>query len=358
MREFGRARGWPNVTPVSVPERHAAERDASFMSWCDPWPDMDALDLAILRELSRGKVFWWGGLDPRVSTEVLARRLKVAGSTVRARLAGWEESGFLRGYDVIPNPRLFGARLAGGALRVEHPGLKARVLDDLALVDGVKGAIDHVGPWIVFILISQNERDLERVRRLLQRLPGVAEVSKCESYEGPATTAIPSPLDWRLLAALRATPQARVNEIASRMGVSARTFTRRYEALVKHNAVLFWLLLDFGRSSGVVARVIVEVAEGVRTREVAAALRERFPDAMELWTPTDVGGPDELDLVLHRHSVPAMEDATLEIMGIPGVASAEALYPRGVRAYPDWVESRISAVVGEAQAARARRVAE
>ncbi len=52
---------------------------------------MDDLDRAILAQL---------GADARVSVAVLARRLKVARSTIQARLERLETSGMIAGYTV------------------------------------------------------------------------------------------------------------------------------------------------------------------------------------------------------------------------------------------------------------------
>ena len=109
---------------------------------------MDDLDMGILREMSRGRVAFWGGMDPRVGTTEIADRLGVNRTTVWSRLKSWEKDGFLIRQEVVPNPRLFGAGVAGGGVRVDDPRRKAEVLHALALVDGVIGGVDNVGPWI------------------------------------------------------------------------------------------------------------------------------------------------------------------------------------------------------------------
>ncbi|HLB69283.1 MAG TPA: AsnC family transcriptional regulator [Thermoplasmata archaeon] len=51
---------------------------------------MDELDLAILREVSRHRVLWWGSLDPRLSAGDIADRLGLDRTTVWSRLRSWE----------------------------------------------------------------------------------------------------------------------------------------------------------------------------------------------------------------------------------------------------------------------------
>ena len=129
---------------------------------------MDALDHAILRELGRDQVLLWGGMDPRVSPTQLADRLGVDRGTIRTRILAWEKSGFLRRFVALPNPQLLGVGLAAGGVRVGDVKDKPRVLDDLALVDGMLSAMEHVGEWIGLAFVDDGKAALARRVKLLE----------------------------------------------------------------------------------------------------------------------------------------------------------------------------------------------
>ncbi|MDX1534451.1 MAG: Lrp/AsnC family transcriptional regulator, partial [Thermoplasmata archaeon] len=167
---------------------------------------MDDLDMGILREMSRGPAVFWGGMDPRVGTAEIADHLGVNRTTVWSRLRSWEKDGFLIRQEVVPNPRLFGAGVAGGGVRVDDPRRKAEVLRELALVDGVIGGVDHVGPWMSIQYAHESMAALKRCGRLVGALPGVDEVGTCLAFDPPRHSFEPDRRDWRILAAMRRAP--------------------------------------------------------------------------------------------------------------------------------------------------------
>lgn len=301
--------------------------------------------MAILREMSRGKVAWWGSSDPRVSAAEIARRVGVNRSTVRARVRKWQADGFLRGVDVMPNPSLFGVQLGAVDVCVADVRAKRRVLEDFALVDGALFAIDHVGSWLAVNYATESQAAGERRARLVARLPGVAEVSPCYTFGASPCELTPSPLDWRILEALRRGPARSLEAAAREVGVSARTFHTRLDRLIRAKAVWSVPKLDFTRYvDAVFARFIIQLEPKAPRAPVAEALRKAYPDLIELSSPSELPGVDQslLDLSLHLESVGAAEAVQAAALGLPGVAGVEALFPLGIYTYPAWVDERVA----------------
>lgn len=324
------------------------------------WQRVDNLDHAILRELARDKVLLWGGLDPRVSAAQLAEAVGVDRSTVRARLRAWEKVGFLGRFHVVPNPRIWGHNIAAGGVMVADPKDKARVLDDLALVDGVIAAQEHVGGWIGIGFVDEGPVALERRLRLLARLPGVAEVQPPLRWNAPAAKRDPTPLDWRIMRALRAEgPAAPLGDLARAVGVSPNTFHAHYEAMVKGNVL--WSLpdLDFTRYEGaVVARMILTLSpEGARD-VVVRGLRTLVHDPiLETTAPEvrDEQGRRLLSLVVQTASVGAAEEAEIAARGLPGVAEVETLFLRRWRVFSAWADEQVARMASGVGPEAARR---
>lgn len=303
---------------------------------------MDELDLAILRETSRGRVMWWGSSDPRLSLRDVARRLGVDPSTVWSRLRAWQRCGFLVGFSVVPNPRLFSAHLAGGAIRVEGLSAKPKVLEDLALIEGSAFAVDQVGSWIVWMFVYDSAASRERCTRLARRLRGVAEVEKCVPFRSPETSREPGRTDWRILQSLHDHPRGSIALCAAAAGLSRRTFARRYDALVRDQAVWSIPVLDFTHYQGAsIARVLIWVgAEG----DV-----DRIRSSVERLCPTQFGLEDQSGLVevspeppkllsvfLQLSSVGEVEDVERKVRAIAGVGEVEVFFPRRLHVYDAW----------------------
>ncbi|HEV8359724.1 MAG TPA: AsnC family transcriptional regulator [Candidatus Thermoplasmatota archaeon] len=309
---------------------------------------MDELDMAILREMARDKVLVWGGLDPRLSAGEIARRLGGDPSTVRARVRAWEEAGFLAGHAIWPNPALFGAHLASGGLRVDDPRQKQAVLDALRDVEGIVGVQEYVGPWAGLGRVVENPEALERQLRLLARLPGVTEVTRPFAPRQPQPTIEPSPLDWRMLDALRRSPEATLQQLAGEVGISSKTFARRYDALVAGRAVWHVPSLDFTRYGGAtVAKFIVLLAPGIDPVAAAASFQERFPLMDHHAGHVHAGGANDarglVELYLHLPSAAAAEEAQRALLGYPGVTEVELLFPKRFWTNGAWFAERLAA---------------
>ena len=308
---------------------------------------MDPLDLKILRETSRGRVMWWGSLDPRVSIREVGRRLRIDPTTVWKRLHRWQIDGFLLGYSVVPNPTLFGARLAGGSVRISDSRAKERFFRDFGLIEGAAFAVDQVGPWVVVMFVFETERGLQRSAGLTRNLPGVTEMEPCIPFHCPKTTMTPSRLDWRILEALRTHPMEDLSQSARTVGVTSKTFTRRYNRLIRDLAVWSVPQLDFTRYRGAtVARFLVWLRPQADSHRVLVRLEGRFPSYILLEDQT--GLPDTgsktvrlLSLFLQLSSAGEVEDADRVIREVDGVVDVETYFPRRIYVYADWFAERL-----------------
>jgi len=308
---------------------------------------VDPLDLNILRETSRGRVMWWGSLDPRLSIREVGHRLRVDPTTIWNRLRAWQRTGFLLGYSVVPNPSLFGAKLAGGSVRISDSRAKERFFRDFGLVEGAAFAVDQVGPWVVVMFAFETERGLRRSVGLTRRLAGVVEMEPCIPFHNPPTTLTPSRLDWRILETLHAKPEEDLSECARILGISAKTFARRYNSLIRDCAVWSIPRLDFTQYRGAtVARFLVWLAPQTDAQFVLQKLGRTFPSYILLENQSglpDVGSRSVslLSLFLQMSSTGEVEDADRLIREVDGVVEVETYFPRRTYVYEDWFVERL-----------------
>ncbi len=308
---------------------------------------MDQLDADILRELCRGRVLLWGGGDPRLGMTEIADRVGVDRTTVWSRLKGWREDGFLRHQEVVPNPGLFGAGMAGGAVRVEDPRRKADALDAIQLVDGVLAGFDQVGPYVIVQYAVETRSALTRCTRLLEQLPTVDEVSMCVPFETPQSTLEPTPRDWRILDALRAAPDRPLKDVAKDLGVSRSTLTRRYRELLEANAIWSFPVLDFTNYRGaVMARFLVTPTEPARSADLVNACQREL-DEMVWWmsledlTPTEEDLTPWVDVYCHLDAAAAVEEVQTWLLDLPMVDEVEVFFPRTWYVVDAWFDERI-----------------
>lgn len=328
---------------MSLPSRGAERNGREPFSGGPPSGRVDETDARILREMLREKVFFWGALDPRVSADDVARRLRLARSTVHARVKAWRRSGLLAASAFTPHPGLLGVGLGGGAIRVQDVRAKEGVLESLALVPGAFSAVDHVGEWVAVCFVRESDAALERLLRLVRRLPGVEEMTPCAPIALQPCGHEMTPLDWRIVRELRRAPERTLAATARALGVSAKTMSRRYEALLEANALWYLPVMDFTRTEGTVVRLILDLEEDADRARVLAAL-DAWPSLFDV---TDakrlIPQAETVDVALWVPNAGAVEDAMRRALDVPGVRAAEATFPRSWRFFGEWVDERLAA---------------
>jgi DNA-binding Lrp family transcriptional regulator len=302
------------------------------------------LDRDILTELYHTGQITIAGVDPRVSISRIARRLRTSRARVAARIRLWERAGLMRGYDVWPNPALFG--LAGGSvdLRVTDRLQKRELFDRLALVDGVVGGVEFLGEWISLQLVAPDPATLDRRVRLLGGMGGVAEVGPLFRWSTLEVRRGFSPLDVRIVRALRRNPRASLAETAKVVGVSARTMAARYGALLDESLVWYVPAYDFTTLASPIVSLGIQLDRAEDRAPVLKLLRARLPWYLEFgWSGFGpVFNAQTLALVVLAPSAAGIEGIERAARQVPGVTGAEANVMVRVVSFPAAFESFLS----------------
>jgi DNA-binding Lrp family transcriptional regulator len=126
---------------------------------------MDELDRNILGLL---------GADARMSVAVLARRLKVARSTIQARLERLETSGIIAGYTVKLGEAGRQGRLRASVLVTIEPRAQAAILTRLKSVAEVERVFTTSGRFDLLLQISApNTQVLDQILDEIGAMTGV-----------------------------------------------------------------------------------------------------------------------------------------------------------------------------------------
>ena len=312
---------------------------------------MDSLDFAIYRYLSpEGDARFWAGrrvVDPRVTAREIAARVGISENGVRARLRSLTKQGFLRGTAVAPNPSLFGVRTLVAKVPVKAPGDVKRVFHDLALVEGVvfaRDTIDEEDRTVQAYFVSDGPRTTARRTALLRRLSPTAEVSEPVPYWIPECERPLSPLDWRILHAVRLRPDSTLAEIATAQHIGLKTLARRYHQLIDSRAC--WWTLGPDSEEFPLALVAVELSSPTLREAVNDGILKAGPG----WIPVSSDGlglepSSALTVVAGLLPIEApaiLERAVGKIGELPGVVRVRRTFALGSRTYPDWFTERIA----------------
>ena len=318
------------------------------------------LDVAILREMYPGRGVSISGIDPRLNANRLAGRLGISRAKVASRLRAWADSGFLRRFDVWPNPFLFGLTGVTFDVRASDRLRKSELFERLALVHGAVGGFELVGEWIAVTFVLPIHEDPARTAALLRGISGVAEVGGGISW-GPSSAGRPlSPLDLRIVRVLRRYPTESLAAIARHVGVSTRTITTRYGRLLDEQAVWFVPVLDFRAMAEPVVSLNVLFRTGADREPFARALRRHHPHSIEFVRATfgpvlpDTSG----SYFVVVPSAARVEELERWVRESPGVETVEALTLVRLVSFPDTFDRLIDTVnpppTGRADSSRPR----
>jgi DNA-binding Lrp family transcriptional regulator len=306
---------------------------------------LNELDREILGQIYPSGRITIAGVDPRVSVSRMSRTLRTSRGRIAARLRAWQRAGMLLGYDVWPNPGVFGLAGLSVDLRVKDPLAKAELWRRVGLVDGAVQGLEFLGEWVSVQLVAPDPGTLRRRVRLLAQIEGVAEVGAAIEWPAFETRRPLSPLDLRIVRALREAPTASLATIAHRAGVSARTMTDRYARLLDEQAVWFVPMYDFTRLASPVIGVTVNLANPNSHAEIARAMRPRLPSFLVFdWVGSrPAGGERLLGVIVLGDSAASVEEVQRAAAATAGVTGSEANVLVRVLSFPETFDALLEA---------------
>lgn len=289
---------------------------------------LDATDVRILRSM---------GMLPfqRVPRDLddlkppgIAKRLGISQRTIKDRLSRMSDEGVLSGFEAYPNLRLLGLSWKSFHFRVTSRP-KARVIADVSPVEGLVSVMDFLGPDVCMDLYYRDEGELDRRLRLLTALTGGARPVEWFDNRMPETATALSPLDWRILCALRGDALKGTEEVAGEVGVTSRTVRRRMGRMLAGGALDVVPVVDFGRASNVIPFALLLVLTSEEAPSTVRALLQMH-ESRYFWhwrPPTrEIAS---FVVFLHATHTGEIEEMRRRAEGISGVARAEAIVPSG-----------------------------
>lgn len=313
---------------------------------------MDALDYAIYRYLSPdGLVRFWGArrlVDPRVSAREISDKVGLSEAGVRARMRGLEQRGYLRGRETGVNPSLFGVSLVVSEIPVQEPHDAEKILRELSLVDGVTFArdiLDEKDRSIRVYYVSESPAATARRTALLRKIASTPEIRGPTPYWIPACDRELTRLDWRLLSAFRAHPEATQNDLADAVGISLKTAAGRFHRLLDSKAC--WSTISSTSEELPLALFTIALQEGGDPFAVARAVVDAYPSWMPVAPdgsgvrPTEV--PREIAGLLPAEAPAALERALRRTLAIEGVANVHRTFALGSATFTQWLDDRLAA---------------
>ncbi len=197
---------------------------------------IDKLDVELIRELFQGLPTSPIRPEIKLSSLAISRRLGVSEGTIRTRVKRLEESGFIRGYAIHPNPSLIDAEVHAITFDVSSSS-KQSVVDELRLLEGTYVLVDYHGPFVGMVVLCPipSENFLKRKIELVSRLAGTDRLHLAQ-IPFPPNSGQMSLLDWKILLSLKEDLAKSYEQVSRELNISARTVKRRINQVTRGGA--------------------------------------------------------------------------------------------------------------------------
>jgi DNA-binding Lrp family transcriptional regulator len=231
-------------------------------------PLLDSLEAGIVREFSGpGGSYQW---NVRESYTRIAKKLGADEETIRRRIRGMERLGFIRGSELIVNPRVLGlspARIFVSVPESEHR--KTDVISQLKLVDGVLLILDLHGEGMQVLLFCKEEAMSRRIE-LISSIAGSKDPLVIKDWQALGFRRPSIELtntDTKILNSLRRNPRKAMQQVRKEIGGSVRTVQRRINLLTENNVFFHMFRLDFQKIDGLPCSLLVNYDDRKKKQE-------------------------------------------------------------------------------------------
>lgn len=304
---------------------------------------VDGLDIRILRAM--GPVAYGlceGGIDS-VRPARIARALGVTPETVRDRVARMEQAGVIAGYEIVPNLRHLGLEATAYLLRPPDESRRNDIRRSLEHVEGLLEVTYFLTPELCVDLAFQTPGQRDRRIRTLAEAAGDPAPVPFMGWAMPAVERQLTPLDWRIIKALRGDAKRSLVEVAEELGVGYRTVKRHYDRMAEERSFFVKPKLDPGAEAGLVPFGLLVFFAPDAPADTSKRVLKELDDHMLFGQAPLSPQFGHLSATLFADSARKVDELRQKAERQPGVARAQALVLTEVQPKMDWLDELIEA---------------
>jgi DNA-binding Lrp family transcriptional regulator len=201
---------------------------------------------------------------------------------------------------------------------------------------------------LLAVYFVESESQAERRLRQLQGADGTSEIGEEMSFEFPPCSRRMSRQDWRLVLALRRSPEASAMDLAKQVGQSTRTTSKRFDSLLDDGTVMFDPIFEFSHFYQTLAVLVATVGPLKRQGEIERRIRALHPSAVPTWGPTPPNPSSQSATLYFWVSAPTtaeLDRLTGQVAHIPGVSQVLLWYGRSTLPVRAWLNERIENIL-------------
>lgn len=280
----------------------------------------------------------------------LAKRVGLGLKAVKERIARMEAEGVIAGYDAFPNLGHFPLAWKSFHFRVAEDK-KGSLLKSVESIDGVIGSFSFLGKDLCIELCFRDAAEMQRRVRLISDLAGAQPWEFYDNHVPPVSRAL-TPLDWRIVRALRHDAKRPLADLARELKVTPRTVKNRFDRMIEEGSLWIIPRVDHAKIPGFIPFGLLVFARMDAGAKAIAGVKRTFAStSLYSWTPpsSELG---HLGMFMRARTTSEIEETRRRIAGISGVERVEVLVPTAVHLSLAWIDEAIARrAAGETTAA-------
>ena len=246
----------------------------------------------------------------------------------------------ISGWRLVVNPHLIGQELQGLQIDVNDLGRKKEVIDQLKLIEGVLLIFDFHGRGIRIVFYYSGSQALERKIKLIVSICGFRDDVPRWFTKLPEPEMKMRSIDWQILRIIMKNPRMDVLPVARKLGVSARTVSRRLRLMTEGHVAYLIPIREVKKSRGVLSCFLVTCQDDRRAM-IEKEIRTRGYDVDFLYTSIR----NHLLISLLIDNLASAEDLLLSIRKMEGVEEVRLDIMKEFIFVDGWLEETIEKII-------------
>ncbi len=198
----------------------------------------------------------------------VAAKLGVDEETVRNRLKRLRESGYLKGWRVLPNPAVFGRESRMVFIEFRDSRLKERKVSALERMDGVVVIASVYGRGAIITFFDGPGHEASKL------IAGAGDPGTARDMGGMRflpTSFSMTATDWQIVSLMLRDAERDLSEVAREAKLSSRTVRRRLSQMMDASAIAVMPMVDQSKSGGASFTFMIDCEEGKASEVESAA---------------------------------------------------------------------------------------
>jgi DNA-binding Lrp family transcriptional regulator len=284
------------------------------------------------------KYYGYTGKSRRPSPKEIGMKLGVDEKTVRLRTRKMEREGFIRYYQAIPNPSLFGRPLlCAYGFRAPTVHEKQNALRLLKDSDGIIDIADCLGEACGVTLAASSEEEAETAVKRMGESVGFPGMKLFPPRTFSSVSSSLDGIDWAIVKALRYDALRRTEDVSNQLGLTYRTVEYRIAKLLDSQLLFIRAMINSSDSKGILFYSLALELEDAKRADIKQEIMDTHSE--RTWLTFSPPGP-MLVLNLFANSIGEPEDRLFEIQSRPGIKNASVTIFKGwvEPSRPNWID--------------------